>query len=249
MQERWEGHSRVPDAAHRDALRRVRRRVVFGWLRWTTGALFLVFMAFAMFVGPQAADDDQRLIDTAPRYTATVVGLEPARGGPYVTVEVDGRTEELWLGYPGDHEAEIGDLVEVVVDPDDPELVIATTAHDDWAYTPTGEIVSTVPFVVLSLLVAMHMMLAPRPGELRKASRVRTVHDGVVIRAEGDAVTLEVSHARWTWLGRDEWKPRPGKRILVLGELHPDALVLLDDGRNRWPAQRLQRASTAAVEP
>ncbi len=214
-------------------------------LRAALGASLLLLAAVALVVGPRADADHRRLIDSAPRSAVTVVDVRPGRGSPQIDVDVEGRTETLGLGFPGDNRAEVGDVVEVVVDPDDPAVVLPVAGHDDWTYTPLGSAVLGVAVAVLALAVGVPLMIAPRPRALLGAARPRVVRDGAVVVAQDDVVTFDADGTRWTWSGSDGWRPRRGKPVVVLGDLRDGGLVLLDDGRTRWPATRVQQGGAS----
>lgn len=233
---------------HADALRRARRRVAWWCLRAVLGASFLVFMAFALVVGSRTEDEHQALLDSAPRTVATVVDVRPGRWSPEIDVDVEGRTEALALGFPGDHRTQVGDVVEVVVDPDDPQLVLPVAGHDDAVWSPLGSAVLTAGIAALSLLVGVPLVLVPGPRRLRAAARPRVVLDGTVVDAQDDVVTFDADGVRWTWSGSDGWRPRRGKPVVVLGDLRDGGLVLLDDGRSRWPAAPLGRATGGTAD-
>ncbi|MBB2924860.1 DUF3592 domain-containing protein [Cellulomonas cellasea] len=241
-QQRRRAAARPGVVTHERALRRARLRVTWWCLRATLGAALLAFTAFALVTGPRVVAEDQRLIDSAPRSAATIVDVRSAWRSTDIEVDVAGRTAVLALGFPGDDRAEVGDVVEVVVDPDDPDVVLPVAAHDDGAYTRAGSAVLAVGLGVLALAVGVPLLLVPGPRELSGAARPRVVQDGTVVEAQGRAVTVEVDGGRSTWSGSDEWHPRRGTPVVVLGDLRDGGLVLLDDGRTRWPAKRLRPA-------
>jgi hypothetical protein len=79
------------------------------------------------------------LVETAPRVQATVTGRQLYRGGYEYDVSLDGR--KLWVEFP-EHVPDgtvVGDVVEVVVDPEDPEYAVAVGTPEDWAPGPWGE--------------------------------------------------------------------------------------------------------------
>ena len=235
------------------AVRRVRLQVVWFVCRALLGLCMLALIPLMLVLGPQAEAADQHLIDTAPRVAATVVEVRPDTLSRFqsntIFVDIDGRTVELALGYPGDERARLGDTVQVVVSPDDPDRVLPVDAHDGWVYTRAGSIVLVGGISVLILVFGLLLLAVPGPRALRRAwrstARTATVVEGVT---SGDATIIELDGARWVWIG-GSWRPAAGGTVIALGDPGPGALVILDDGhRPHWPTAGLRDESDTAAD-
>lgn len=167
------GVRRSTPPGERRARWRVRLKVVGSVGRLLLGIGLLAMIPLALVLGPRAEAADQHLIDTAPRVEATVVAVRPDLRSTAIVVDVDGRTPELALGYPGDQSAREGDTLEVVVSPDDPDHVISVHAHDGWEYTRAGGIVIVGGACVLGLVVGIGSLVVPGLSGLVEVRRGR----------------------------------------------------------------------------
>lgn len=235
-----------PDAA----LRRLRRQRARSVLSGAGAVLCALLLVVALVAGSQAATADQRLIDTQVRHPATVVAVtrvQFVRSESYdVDVMVEGRRARLSLPPAHASTAQPGDVLDVVIDPADPSYVLPITAHDDWAYTPTGTVVVEVGVAVLFLVFIRSLTARAMPLSLfRAARRARTASWGQVVAVHDAMLTIEAEGAPWLWSRRGSrgWLPEVGDRIVLLGKVRPGALVFLDDGRTRRPGAPLAAAS------
>lgn len=230
----------------RKAMVRARRRSVRGALRRALPALVVVLLPFGYVVGERAAQHDADLLRTQPVREAVVTevrALPTPHGVPDVVVEVDGHEVVLALSYPGSEDAQVGQVLDVVVDPADRTHVLATTSHDDWAYTWWGGI------VVWALLGGVWLVLVtrrlPRRQAVRAARTVTTHRPAHVVSTGPDWAVLDDGRERWLWSGQ-----RPaGPQVVLLGDPAPGAWVVLDDGRTRLPHGPLEVATAVDAEP
>ncbi|MBO9568271.1 MAG: hypothetical protein J7503_05540 [Cellulomonas iranensis] len=211
---------------------RARRRAVRAGLRWLAPFLVPVLLVPLVLVGERAAGRDAWVLRTQPVRSVPVVSLDPPRsflGEPSVTVGVDGRSATLALGFPGDREVQVDDLVEVVVDPADAGRVLATTSHDTWPYTWWGSLVTWL--LIGGVWVAIFLWGRPRRAAVRAAWTARRHRPGRVLLVGDRWSVVEVDGQEWTFGGQTP----SGDRVVVLGEPHVGAWVLVDDGRTRLP--------------
>jgi hypothetical protein len=240
----------APEAAA--LVRRVRRS-----LRWYRGrrifAWFVVaLMPLMAWSGHTGANDDQRLIDTQGHRTAVVTKVHRsplAKGGPDITVNLDGEQVTLGLSFDGDGDVKVGDKLEVVQDPDDPSYVIAANSHDDWAYTWWAEILLVLGISVV--LIGLSFMGIPS----RKATRaVRHNPDPVPLTLEErrteELILRDGTGQRWSWPSDETWEGPRGGGIFGVGELRDGGWLLL--GRNGkdfwWPDAPLSAVPAARAE-
>lgn len=108
----------------------------FRVLRRILGGVLVLASLAIIPVGISAGREDQRLARSAPVQQAVVVSVEGDRWSTYddVTVKIarpgDGATVELSGGNDLDPRPAVGDRIDVIVDPDDPEYILA--ADVDW---------------------------------------------------------------------------------------------------------------------
>ncbi|WP_366133761.1 hypothetical protein [uncultured Citricoccus sp.] len=114
------------------------------------------------------------LVETAPRIQVTVTGRQLYRGGYEYDVSLEGR--KLWLGFPENvpDGTAVGDDVEVVVDPEDPEYAVAVGTPEDWAPDPKGEAIEF--WLMVTTLVGMSGWAAYK---LLPEDRARLAHSRV----------------------------------------------------------------------
>ncbi|MCC2336039.1 hypothetical protein [Cellulomonas wangsupingiae] len=221
----------------RDAIRRARRRAVRGRLRWAVPVVVLVLLGLAAVAGSRAQQHDATVLCTQPVREAVVVDVRDPlsrTGIPDVVVEVDGREVVLALSYPGSDRARVGDVLPVVVDPDDPAHVLATTSHDGWEYTVWGDLVLWGTLVPACVGLACWRL--PSRRALRAARTVRTHRPARVVTVAPGWVVLDDGRDRWVFEGQEP----AGPQVVLLGEPAPGAWVVLDDGRTRLPSAPLR---------
>jgi hypothetical protein len=229
-----------PDATIAEVLERTRRSVrwytVRRWLAW----LVLPLVALISVSGHASTEHDAQLLRTQPVRTATVVDVEIdylARGNPRtVTVELDGRPVQLFLEPDG--YVAVGDMIDVVVDPQDPSYALPTTAHDGWEYTPWGHIAITG--VIGALLLYAAWAGVPSRQAVRSLRNTPDVTAATVVKADPDQATVHTGSDDWVWYG--DAHVRQGSRIHIVGTVEPGAWVLLDNGRTiYWPDKPLNQ--------
>ncbi|MBO3094748.1 hypothetical protein [Cellulomonas dongxiuzhuiae] len=250
LRETWTWHRagvvRVPPPARgtrpvptwpADALRRARRRGRRGALRRTFPWLVVLLLAAAAVAGHRASEHDAWLLRTQPVLTATVVEVRPpltARGEADVVVEVDGRRARLALSYPEIDDAAPGATVAVVVDPEDPAHVLATTSHDDWAYAWWAEVLLWVMLTPVCVVLARWRM--PQRAAVRAARTASLTHPARVLVVGTRWATLDVGGERWVFSGQAP----AGEHVVLMGEPRDGSWVVLDDGRTRLPDEPLR---------
>lgn len=224
----------------RDAIRRARRRGVRGRLRRALPVVVLVLLPPAVVVGERAQEHHATLLRTQPVRTVEVVDVRRPPSPvvePDIVVDVDGREVALFLGLPGNEDVEVGQLVDVVVDPADPMLVLATTSHDDWAYTWWGSVVTWG--LVGGVGLALVCRRLPRRAAVRAARTVVAHRPARVVSRGLEHVVLDDGRERWVFEGQLP----AGTDVVLLGDPAPGAWVVLDDGRTRLPREPLSSAS------
>lgn len=208
-------------------------------LRHASAWLIVPVLVSVFVSGHHAAGHDQALTDDQPHRSVTVVEAErsPLAGraeGPEISVDLGHRTAVLGLSFPGENDVVPGDRLEVVLDPDDPEHVIATTSHDDWAYTWWGELLLALGIGVFGggswLLWSRSVPRRPARAAVRRARNVQAV-DLVVV--EGRRLGLRDGQGNlWSWTAdEDSWPGQDSGNLRVVGELRDGEWPVVADGR------------------
>jgi hypothetical protein len=233
----------LPNARVLGKVRRVARlysaQRASAWLIAPT--LVLVYLS-----GLDATSYDEELISSQPHRTATVVEVyrSPLAGrteGPEVTVELGDRTAVLGLSFPGEQDVVPGDQLQVVIDPDDPEYVIAANSHDDWVYTWWGGLILTAGIGALAGGIWLAWaMSAPRRPALAAARHVREVENAELVDVDDRRLRLRTgTGALWVWTDDHRtWSGRRDDKVRLLGQLQEDAWPVIEArGRLHWPAE------------
>ena len=233
-----------PDAAV--ILRTARRAAWRCTLRRGSAWLIAPFLAMVVLTGQEAAEHDQDLIDGQPHRTAIVLEVEERsplerHEPPRITVDLGDRAAVLGLPFPGEEDVAPGDRLPVVVDPGDPEHVIAVTSHDGWEFTWWGD--ALVVLGLVALLGGTWLSWAtsgPNRAARASARRAHTVRAADLVDVDGARITLrDDDGAAWVWTVEEAtWSgPRTGE-LLVIGDLRDGAWPVLAAGRHlHWPAE------------
>jgi hypothetical protein len=110
--------------------------LVFRVVRRIVGGLLVLASLTLIPLGIAFGGDDQRLAHAVPVQQAVVVSVEEVKSSKFDSVNVhiarpgDGATVELIGGDELDPRPVVGDRIGVIVDPEDPEYVLA--AGVDW---------------------------------------------------------------------------------------------------------------------
>lgn len=256
---RWPGPT-IPPAEQRlladaEAIafrRRVRRSARWYGLRRVVGWLFLGLLPLLALNGCEGERADQRLIDTQPHRNAEIVRVYKsplARGSesPDITVLLDGERRALSSEFPGDHNAKVDDVLEVVQDPRDLSYVIAVTSQDSFWYTPLGE---AVLFVGLGALVGFLCFAGVPPLRvIRSVARAhgpeRTLVEQV---SDRELVLIGGDGAHLAWPVPKRWEGVRSGPVLVLGDLRPGGWVVIAAAAQIfwWPKAPLSEAHAPA---
>jgi hypothetical protein len=202
--------------------------------------------------------DDQHLLTTVapqPAPVVDLVGWPGRRTGPDVVVRVEGRDVTLALSPPD--EPAVGDVLQVVVDPDDPTHVLPVGAHDGWIWTGGGT-VALAGLMAATGAAALWWRL-PSPRRVSAAMRARTVTpasaqggapDGFVVWADGRFWVFTERAGDVARLLGHHRPPAPGLPVAVLGDVREGSWVFVDDGsRMRWPSGPLTTTTGPGPAP
>ncbi len=212
------------------------------WSRWRRVRWLVlvpgVAIAWWVISGTQ---HDARVAASQPRHAATVVAVDrsfPTRSGlpNSVTVALDGQRVDLWGDLP---DANVGDVITVVVDPTAPDHVMDVATHTGGVYSPLAAIALGVAFGAIPVGLAL-MVKQPRAAEraLRSAHNAEVVHFEL---ADTHALRLETSQGAFRWVST-AWPDDAGTGScravgrLAVGEW----VVLVRGGVVEWPDQPLE---------
>ncbi len=243
------------DKAPIDLARLRRRAHLAAWLytlRRASAWLIVPLIAVIYLGGHQSSAEDQELIDTQPHLSATIVKSERSplasrSEGPEVTVDVGGRAVVLGTSFPGEDDVAPGDRIDVVVDPADPERVIAANSHADWVYSWWGELLLMLGIGGLGGgFWWLWAMAVPHKAALSTARRARTVHRLQLLEVKASRLVLcDDTGVVWNWTGDDAWSGPARGIVAVIGPVHEGAWPLVASGRRpRWPHEPMHQVGS-----